>query len=210
MLSPILKAGVVGAAIFALIALIVLILRTFSFRTGTPYAKSRGGAGRGIFYAFTSGMMPWAKESVSKHLPTFVAGIIYHLGILAAFINLIILLISIVSSPYLILALRVVLLAGFLCGSALLIKRAIKATMRVISTPDDFMANLFVDFFIFGAFLTTFSPLFEDAFYIITIITFLYMPIGKIRHCFFFFYTRILFGTFFGRRGVLPHPARRS
>jgi len=35
-------------------------------------------------------------------------------------------------------------------------------------------------------------------------VMFLYIPVGKIRHCFFFFYSRILFGLFYGRRGVLP------
>ena len=31
-----------------------------------------------------------------------------------------------------------------------------------------------------------------------------YAPLGKIRHCLFFFTTRSAFGTFFGRRGTYP------
>jgi hypothetical protein len=42
--------------------------------------------------------------------------------------------------------------------------------------------------------------------YIISAITFVYVPLGKIRHCLYFFFSRIFFGKFFGRRGVLPHP----
>jgi nitrate reductase gamma subunit len=206
----ILKAGVIGAAIYAVIALVILVARTFSFGGRAPYASSHGRAVSGILYAFMAGMMPWAKESVSKHLPTFVAGIIYHLGILAAFIYLTVLITSITLPLYPAIAIRLILLIGLICGLALLIKRGVTESMRAISTPDDFLANLLVDLFMLGALLMTFSYKFETSFYIMTVIMFLYIPMGKIRHCFFFFYTRILFGTFFGRRGVLPHPTRKD
>jgi len=208
--NVILKAGVMGAVIYAIIALVILVVQTFSFGGRAPYASSHGPAKSGILYAFTAGMMPWAKESVSKHLPTFIAGIIYHLGILAAFVYLATLLVSMTLPLYPAIAIRLILLIGFICGLTLLIKRGVAGSMRAISTPDDFLANLLVNLFMLGALLTTFSHKFETPFYIMAIIMFLYIPMGKIRHCFFFFYTRILFGTFFGRRGVLPHPAKEN
>jgi hypothetical protein len=49
----------------------------------------------------------------------------------------------------------------------------------------------------------------NDAFvipmYIISALTFIYVPLGKIRHCLYFFFSRIFFGKFFGRRAVFPH-----
>jgi hypothetical protein len=33
-----------------------------------------------------------------------------------------------------------------------------------------------------------------------------YIPLGKIRHCLYFFFSRTFFGKFFGRRAVFPHP----
>jgi hypothetical protein len=33
---------------------------------------------------------------------------------------------------------------------------------------------------------------------------FLYVPLGKIRHCFFFFAARCHMGAHFGRRGTFP------
>ena len=56
---------------------------------------------------------------------------------------------------------------------------------------------------IFG-FVQTYSPRATPLFFLLAIVMILYIPVGKIRHCFFFFYTRILFGLFYGRRDVLP------
>jgi hypothetical protein len=42
--------------------------------------------------------------------------------------------------------------------------------------------------------------------YLIGAITFVYVPLGKIRHCLYFFFSRTFFGKFFGRRAVFPHP----
>ena len=59
--------------------------------------------------------------------------------------------------------------------------------------------------FIFLALLDTLLGGIRPVLNIITIVVLLYVPVGKIRHCFFFFYSRILFGMFFGRRKVLGH-----
>jgi hypothetical protein len=39
------------------------------------------------------------------------------------------------------------------------------------------------------------------------IVLLLYVPLGKIRHCLFFFATRYHTGIYFGRRGTLPPAA---
>ena len=44
------------------------------------------------------------------------------------------------------------------------------------------------------------------AFYLVSAAMLIYLPLGKIRHCLYFFFSRTFFGKFFGRRGVLPHP----
>jgi hypothetical protein len=93
---------------------------------------------------------------------------------------------------------------GFFSGVSLLAKRILLAFLRKISCADDFVANLVVDVFLALALLNTFFPELKTYFYAMSIVLFLYIPAGKIRHCVFFFYTRILFGLFYGRRGVLP------
>jgi hypothetical protein len=38
----------------------------------------------------------------------------------------------------------------------------------------------------------------------LSVILLLYIPLGKLRHCIFFFRSRIGYGRLLGRRGVLP------
>src|SRR5512138_1886601 len=44
----------------------------------------KGSLPRGIQYAFTTGMMPWAKESTRIHMIAYLRGIGFHVGIFAA------------------------------------------------------------------------------------------------------------------------------
>jgi hypothetical protein len=67
------------------------------------------------------------------------------------------------------------------------------------------VSNLLVNIVLAAALLVTYSFVSQAVLFWTVIALSLYIPLGKIRHCVFFFYTRILFGAFFGRRGVLPN-----
>ena len=95
-------------------------------------------------------------------------------------------------------------------GIVLLVKRRIKPNLRRLSNPDDFIANFFVDIFLALTILSSFNPAWKNSWMICSILLFIYIPAGKIRHCFFFFTTRIVFGKFFGRRGVYPGPVKEA
>jgi len=82
--------------------------------------------------------------------------------------------------------------------------------LRGISCPDDFAANVLVDLLLAAAIASLWIPGADAVLLATAALLFLYIPLGKIRHCFFFFYSRILFGIFFGRRGVLPPRPRES
>lgn len=154
-------------------------------------------------------MLPWEKESAAKHIWTYMGGILYHIGILVTMLFLATLLLRI-SFPMIFLYLARVLLAiSLFCGVALLIKRILKPHLRSLSSGDDYWANFLVDFFILLALISTYAEKVLIPFLIIAIITFIYIPFGKLRHCVFFFYSRIIFGTYFGKRGVLPHLSRK-
>jgi hypothetical protein len=208
MLIELFKYGVCLSILISLISLTVLILRTFVFGKNPLYAKPQGDIKRGIFYAFGQGMMPWEKESAKRHLLTFSAGIIYHISVLIGIIYLLTVVFTLPIPSVVILPLRIIYVLGICCGFSLLLKRLIIPEMRTLSCPDDFFSNFLVDIFMIFALVHTFSPGIELLFYLISIILFLYIPIGKIRHCFFFFYVRILFGNFYGRRGIFP-PAKK-
>lgn len=202
--------GVIFSFLFCLIALLGLTLRTFSFGKKKVRAASRGDWKKGVVYAFGVGMMPWEKESARRHLVTYFSGFLYHFGIFAGLFYLFISLLDF-SVPVLILkVIQIFLLGGLVCGLGLLVKRSVYNFMRSISCPDDFVANILADGFVFIALLDTFIVGIQAYFWGMAIILFLYIPVGKIRHCFFFFYSRILFGVFFGRRGVYPKDRKMS
>jgi len=201
---PLLKYGVIVSFFISVISLSILVLRTFSFGKKPLYAEPKGNVKKGIVYAFGKGMMPWEKESAVKHLPSYIGGILYHLGIFGGLFYLLVTLVSIDLPAPVLLFMRIVLAAGVISGAALLLKRIFSTRMRVLSCPDDFAANIIVNIFVLAALLHTFYPGITPFFFPVAIIMFLYMPVGKIRHCFFFFYIRILFGMFYGRRDIFP------
>lgn len=203
----IMKFGVIIAFLFSLASLSYLVLKTFSYEKKKLYAEPRGDVKKGIVYAFGKGMMPWEKESARNHLPTYIGGIFYHIGIFIALLYLLIVILAIQLPAAVILLARALCLAGAIAGLALLVKRIVSRVMRSLSCPDDFAANIIVDIFLILSFLHTLRPAPDITLFLfaIAVIMFLYIPLGKIRHCFFFFYVRVLFGVFYGRRGVFPN-----
>ena len=209
-LFAVLKLGVAASALFCLVVLRLMVARTFSFSRRPTYAHPRGSSFAGIMYAFGPGMLPWEKESAAKHIWTYIGGILYHLGILIAILFLATVLLSVSLPQTLMQPVRILLVIGVVCGVALLIKRMLKPHMRSLSSGDDYLANSLVDLLLLLALVTTFVESAFIPFAVMSIIIFIYIPFGKLRHCAFFFYSRILFGEFFGRRGVLPHPSKKT
>ncbi|MFZ2055107.1 MAG: hypothetical protein WAU81_13045 [Candidatus Aminicenantales bacterium] len=203
-----LRYGVFIAFCSSLVLLTAQVLQTLSFGRRRLHSEAEGSRLSGMAYALGRGMMPWEKESAARHLPTYVAGMIYHAGIFAAILSVLLLAAGIRPPEAAVAVLRILLAAGFLSGTGLLLKRVAYPKMRSISCPDDYASNLLVDGFVFFGLLSSWRDAASPLFFSAAILAFLYMPLGKIRHCFFFFYSRILFGSYFGRRGVLPR--RRS
>jgi nitrate reductase gamma subunit len=209
-LIPVLKLGVAASGLFCVAVLVVMLIQTFAIGRRPTYAHPRGSSFAGIVYAFGWGMLPWEKESAAKHIWTYVGGILYHVGILMTMLFLATVLLGI-SLPKTILQLvRTLLAIGVVCGLALLIKRILRPHMRSLSSGDDYLANSLVDLLLLSALAATFAETMIAPFLAVAIFIFLYIPFGKLRHCVFFFYSRIIFGTFFGKRGVLPHPSKKA
>jgi hypothetical protein len=200
----VLKYAVIISFLISVVSLTILVLRTFSPGKKPLYAEPKGDVKKGIIYAFGKGMMPWEKESAGQHLPSYIGGILYHLGVFGGFFYLLATLVPLDLPVLGLVFIRIVLAMGIISGAGLLLKRIFSPQMRVLSCPDDFAANIIVDIFVSAALLHTFYPGIIHLFFLAAIVMFLYMPVGKIRHCFFFFYIRILFGMFYGRRDIFP------
>jgi len=169
-------------------------------------ARQRGNVGRGILFAFTLGMAPWEKESTRIHWFAYLRGIFFHIGIFMAFGVLL-------ASPWLevmpdILVWLALAVTGFgaAFGFAGIFMRLAGPNERALSLPDDYASVLLTSLFIALAFVSLLWPPVLPAFYVMTGIMGAYIPISKIRHCVYFFYSKFFFGMSFGRRGVIGQP----
>jgi len=199
------------AAILCVITLAVMLTLTLiKFRKDLSAPK--GSSSKGILYAFTKGMMPGAKESASEHMVSYIAGIVFHIGVFTAFLFSILVYLLINGYwEYLLMwfkflpAIEIIIALGLISGVGLLIKRFTNKRLRAISIFDDYFSNILVNTFLLLSLVAAIygtGPVFFMM-YLFETLLFLYIPLGKLRHCAYFFATRIMFGHFYGYRGVL-------
>ena len=177
-------------------------------RRALPTDKSplKGNPARGISYAFTTGMLPWAKESTRIHRIAYLRGIGFHIGIFAAIGVLLVSPLWGLLPQALTLLLAAVLGVGSVLGAVGGVMRIAEKNLRGISLPDDHFAVWLTTLFIAVTALGVLNEAVRGPMYLVAAITFVYVPLGKIRHCLYFFFSRTFFGKFFGRRAVYPHP----
>lgn len=168
---------------------------------------AKGNPGRGVAYALTLGMAPWSKESTRLHAVAYLRGVGFHL---AVFLGLA----AVAASPWwpvvpgqARLAVAVLLAVGAILGIVGSVMRLVEVHLRAVSTPDDHFAVAWVTVFLIVTSLALWDAAFVVPMYLVTALMLAYIPLGKIRHCLYFFFSRVFFGRFVGRRGVLPHPA---
>ena len=166
------------------------------------FAVPRGSPAAGVRYAFTTAFLPWAKESASGHLATYLAGIVYHAGIFAMLARLVLTLFPLTLPPAARGALAALFGLSLACGLGLLVKRRVDAPLRAISVPDDLVANGLVDAALAGALAASLVPGAVPLFQLLGAALLLYAPLGKLRHMLFLVTSRRLWGESYGRRGV--------
>ncbi len=199
-----LKWAVALSGLYSAGALVYLVLKARAFGQPAAFARPQGKPSSGVIYAFGRGMMPWEKESNRLHFFTYIAGVSYHVGIFSAFALLFAEIANLEMTSLVLGTVRLFVSLGLLSGLGLLVKRILKPLQRRLSQADDFGANILVNAFLAAGLAASFKPDLASLFLAVSIFLFISIPAGKIRHCFFFFYSRMLFGRFFGRRGVLP------
>lgn len=196
--------AVLAAAAWAAGALAFTWLRAHSFGRRVLLAPPAGDPAAGVRYAFTAAMLPQAKESVRMHLPSYAAGVVFHLGTFAAF-GLLTMTLAGIGLPA---ALRWVAaippLLGAAGGLALLVKRVATPYLRGLSSPDDYASNLLTTSFAALSGAASLHPPLVSAWLVAAVLLLVYLPVGKIRHCVFFFSSRAFMGAFFGYRGTFP------
>jgi len=199
-----LRLSLVVAFLFSLSIFIFYFFKIYHYYRPRAQARPRGEIKKGEIYALTIGLLPWEKESTRKHWPVYITGIIYHLAIAVAFLRLLALLLNwrVLSGQLTFFF----LLIGTSCGLALFFRRLLRPELRQLSLPDDYLANLLVDLFLLTGAVSILLPGAIIYFFLSGLILIFYLPLGKIRHCLFFIPSRLIFGHYYGLRGVLPPP----
>jgi hypothetical protein len=169
----------------------------------SDFSTPKGSPQKGALYAFTMGMMPWTKEVVRKKPFPYVRGVAFHMGI---FIGLGALVISPwwhLLPEWARLALAVVTGGGAVLGLIGAATRVIEKHLRAISTPDDHASVLIVNIFLATTCIALLQSTWLPTMYIVSAVMLIYIPMGKIRHCIYFFFSRLFYGQFVGRRAVI-------
>jgi len=175
-------------------------------RLGIPkdYSSKQGDIGPAMIYSFTGAMSPAKKESAFLHLPTYTAGIFYHLGTFVSILLYFIYLFQVkIPAPYHLVLIIFLAITG-ISGLGVLIKRIFKRALRNLSSPDDYISNLLVTGFHLLTAVCLLVPQWLPAYFIWTSLLLLYIPVGKLRHLLYFFAARAHLGYFYGWRGSWP------
>ena len=218
------------ALLFCLTMCLIQFFRLIKLGAPKDLSEKSGSVTAGVIYSNTSAMSPFQKESAYKHLPTYTAGILFHIGsFIALFCFLILILDDII--PYaasrfffqhtLISSLiALYLLISTCCGIGLIIKRIVSKKLRPISNADDYISVILVTLFhlisallfVIYAFHEYFHKYFSSkahsgiicTYFLVATLLFLYLPFGKLKHVVYYFAARYHLGFFYGRRGTWP------
>jgi hypothetical protein len=170
--------------------------------------RSRGRIPGAMYYSMTGAMSPFKKETALLHLPTYIIGILFHLGSFFGF-GLLILSFFTIDLPQAILyGSALFLTATALSGIALFLKRIFNSRLRQLSHPDDYVSNILVTGFHVIAALSLLHDM-TSLFHIYSGILFFYIPVGKLRHIIYFILARLHLAIEFGKKGIWP-PGRHS
>lgn len=201
----------IAAAAFCLCNLLAFFVRIVRLGKPNDLSEKSGSTSAGIKYANTVAMMPQNKESAFLHFPSYASGMLFHIGTFASLLAFVLFFFPFFNTwvsgrgilPMLIAA---ALAITALCGYGLFLKRAFSKDLRPLSNPDDFISNLLTSTFQLATalFFCCHCQGMSYAYYIASILLFLYLPFGKLRHVVFYFAARYHLGFFYGWRNVWP------
>ncbi len=192
---------VLAAVLFGMVALVVRVAVLMRRPRAELVSTPRGKPGHGVAYAFTTGMLPWNKESGRAHPWVFWSGVVYHVAIISSLLLLVerLVLDEPAGITWLLGAVSAV---GAVIGAANLLRRIWEPQMRAYSGLDDYLSLFFVSAFMGSAGLHALGvvpTLWVD---MTAVLMALYLPVSKVRHMFTFFIARYYHGEQMGLLGI--------
>lgn len=179
-------------------------IKLISLGKPQDYSQKTGNIATATRYAFTGAMNPLKKESAYLHLPTYTAGLLFHMGTFLSIFLFVLFLFKVEPQGWIRMVIILVLAVSGLSGLGILIKRLLKKELRTLSNPDDYISNILVTAFqLISAVVLLDANLFP-VYFVTASILLLYLPMGKLKHTIYFFAARYHLGFFYGWRGVWP------
>ena len=197
-----------AALLVCLIGLSFHLIRLVRLGAPVDYSRRRGEVASAIRYSFVGAMSPAKKESAYLHLPTYTAGLLYHIGTFTSVILLFVYLLQVEVDSLVRWALMGLLTLSTLSGMAILVKRMAVKPLKALSNPDDYISNFLVTAFQLFTVLRLGDAAFAPFYFLSASLLLLYVPVGKLKHVLYFFAARYHLGLFYGWRGIWP--LRRS
>ena len=183
----------------------IILQWTQSRGTGRrDFSVKAGDVLKGVFYNFTYAMLPSHKETVRLHPWKFAIGIVMHIGIFLALAKVLLLLVLPRSGPLSPVVSGAILGLSIVCGLYLFMRRVLSKDLHTMSSPEDYLSVLMTIGFLVIAILHEFGAMASGAYLIGAAVLFFYMPIGKLKHAWFFFIARADYGARLGYRGTYP------
>ncbi len=195
----------IGTAILVLLYAVrlVVLLRRKPARDLT--SNPRGEIWRGTVDAFLTIIAPWRMESTQKHWTRYAEFAIFHVGV---FLCIALSFVITYAPGVLTLPVRAVVFglmaASLIAGGLRLYRRVRLPEMRIISSPDDYLAMGMVLGFLGTGMLGLLGwEAAIIAYFVVSALFLVYEPFSKIRHYIYYPFARYYYGAAFGRRGVI-------
>jgi hypothetical protein len=160
---------------------------------------------RGVVDAFVTIVAPWRMESSRKHWTHYAEFVVFHLGVFAcialsfAFTYFA----ELLTVPVRAVVLALMVASG-IAGGLRLVRRVRQPEMRIISSPDDYLAMGMVLGFLGTGILGLLGwEAAIIAYFVVSALFLVYEPFSKIRHYIYYPFARYYYGASFGRRGVI-------
>ena len=168
-------------------------------------SPAKGNLPRSIAASYASVLTPWRIESLHDHWVRWLTFAVYHLGIFAAIgATFTIPFLPDLMTPAVRWACAIAIGLAFVAGWMKLAWRLVRPEIRILSTPDDYFSLLVLQLWFFVAIP---AILWEPhgwlvTYFVMTALLLVYVPLSKISHYIYWFFSRYFFGVRYGRRGV--------
>ena len=209
-----------GALLFFIAGMIYRLVTVVSLGRAKDLSKPRGSKGAGIVKSYVRGLfilpfLPREKAAFARNPVVYLAGGLFHLGLFAViFLGTAHMLVwkSLLGFGWPTLPLPIVdwlAAVGIIAMIALLINRLVHPVMKLLSGPAEILSWLFVFLPMITGYMMTHHLFFSyEVLYSLHMLSIdvmlIWIPLSRISHFMFYFFSRTIHGVEWGKRNALP------